>query len=145
MLLLGKLVLSATAVVAMSAAYVFHEGVIRVDVDEKGPDGSHVHVWVPATLVNVGLHVVPSRHLQKPAAQVLPYLPIVREVTKELHRYPNADFVDVHSGNESVHIQTIDGRIQIDAVDDNETVHVRIPLEILEDVSDRLESAAPTV
>ena len=53
MLLLAKAALGLGATVLFAAAYVFHEGVIRVDVDENRVDGNHVHVWVPATVVPV--------------------------------------------------------------------------------------------
>ena len=57
MLVLAKVALGLGATLAMTTAYVFHEGVVRVDVDERRPGGSHVHVWVPATAVSAGMRV----------------------------------------------------------------------------------------
>ena len=145
MLIFAKVALGASAALVMSTAYVFHEGVIRVDVDENCAGGSHVHFWVPATAVSAGLQVVPHRHLERAAEQARPFLPAMREFTKELKKYPNADFVDVVNSTDHVHIATVDGKIQIDARSNDETVHVRIPTETLQDVSDRLESSAPTI
>ena len=124
---------------------MFHEGVIRVDVDEARAGGSHIHMWVPATAVQLGLYAVPRRHLERPAAQVAQYLPLLRELTKELKRYPNAEFVDVTDGTDHVHIGTVNGKIQIDAVNQDETIHVRVPVETLEDITDRIEVVVPTV
>lgn len=39
MLVLAKVALGLGATLAMTTAYVFHEGVIRVDVDEHRPGG----------------------------------------------------------------------------------------------------------
>jgi hypothetical protein len=145
MLFLAKAVLGLSATLAMSAVYVFHEGVIKIDVDEYRGGGSHVHVWAPATTVNIAMYVVPRRHLEKAAARVQPYLPALRELAKELKKYPNAQLVDVKDANEHVQVALVDGRIQIDVVDPEEDIHVRVPLETLEDVSDRLEANSPTI
>ncbi len=145
MLIIAKIALGFGATLAVGGAYVFHEGVINVDVDEFRPGGSHVHVWVPATAVSLGMLVVPRHHLEHAASQVQPYLPVLREVAKELKRFPNAKFVEVQDGTDRVFIGTVDGKIRIDAVNNNETVHLRIPIETVEDVADRLQTDAPTI
>ncbi len=145
MLLAAKVALGLSATFAMSTAYVFHEGVISVDVDEHRAGGSHVHFWVPATAVSAGLHVVPSRHLEEAAQRAQPFLPVLRVLAKELKKYPDAELVDVVDGKDHVRIAIVDGKIQIDAIDHDQTVHVRVPLETLEDVSDRLEANAPSI
>ncbi len=145
MLFVAKVVLGLGATVAMSTAYVFHEGVISVDVDEHKAGGSHVHFWVPASAVNLGLQVVPRQHLEDAARQAQPFLPALRELAKELKKYPNAELVDVQDGKDHVRIAIVDGKIQIDAIDHDETVHVRVPVDTLLDVSDRLEADAPTI
>lgn len=145
MLLAAKVALGLSATLAMSTAYVFHEGVIRVDVDEARHGGSHVHFWVPATAVSLGLSVTPRRHLEKAAREVRPYLPVLRSAVQELKRYQNAEFVDVQDKDQHVHIGMQDGKLQIDAVQPDESVHVRIPIETIEDVADHLESVTPTI
>jgi hypothetical protein len=145
MLFLAKAALGLSAMVAMSTVYVFHEGVIKIDVDENYSGGSHVHFWVPATAVSFGMHFVPHRHLEQAAAQSRPYLPAMRELVKELKKYPNAELVDVTDANEHVHISIVDGKILIDSVSPDEIVHLRVPVETLLDVSDRLEANAPTI
>jgi hypothetical protein len=145
MLFAAKVALGLSATLAMSTAYVFHEGVVSVDVDEHRAGGTHVHFWVPATAVNVGLHVVPNRQLEEAAQKAQPFLPALRALAKELKKYPNAELVDVLDGRDHVHIATVDGKIGIDVIDHDETVHVRVPLETLEDVSDRLEANAPSI
>jgi hypothetical protein len=145
MLFLAKAALGLSAALVMSTAYVFHEGVIRIDVDENQGERTHVHLWVPATAVNLGLHIVPNHNLEPAARQLCPYLPALRELARELKKYPNAQLVEVKDSNEHVQVSIVDGKIQIDVVDPQETIHVRVPVETLEDVSDRLESSAPTI
>ena len=146
MLLIAKVALGMGAALFASGAYVFHEGVISVDVDESRNGGSHVHFWVPATVVPAGLHIaaIPqhSRHeLERAAHQVKPYLPLLHTLAKELKNYPNVEFVDVRSENgEHVRISTEDGRIVVDAVTNEENVHVKVPIETIRDVANDLES-----
>src|SRR5258708_19953403 len=93
-MLLAKLALGFCGTVAVAGAYSFHEGVMRVDEDHSG--GRHVHVWFPAAIVPLALHVVPSRHLEHPVAQVGPWLPTLRALTKELKRYPKAALLEAY-------------------------------------------------
>jgi hypothetical protein len=145
MLLLAKAVLGLGTFVAVAGVYVFHEGVIRVDVDESRGDCNHVHFWVPATVVPVALHVVPSQKLERAAEQARPYLPLLRQVSRELRKYPNAELVDVRGRQEHVHIAVHDEHLYIDAVTDGNNIHVSFPVETISDVADRLESVAPGV
>ncbi|MGB7846972.1 MAG: hypothetical protein WBL63_15260 [Candidatus Acidiferrum sp.] len=145
MLLLAKAALGAGATLALAGVYVFHEGVIRVDVDESRSGGSHIHFWVPATTVSAAIRLVPRRHLQEAAAQARPYLPLLRELSKELQKYPNANFVDVRDPDNHVRIAMQEGKLTIDAVTDTDKVHVTLPAETIADVADRLEDAAPPI
>lgn len=145
MLLLAKAALGLGAFVAVAGAYVFHEGVIRVDVDESRGDCHHVHVWVPATVVPVALHVVPRQQLERAADRARPFLPLLREVAKELRKYPNAELVDVRDSEEHVHVSVRDAHLYIDTVSDGNNIHVTLPVETISDIADRLESVAPGV
>jgi len=104
MLILAKVALGLGVTVAAAGAYAFHEGVIRVDVDEQRNGGTHVHFWVPTTVVSTGLHFVPQEKMQSTARDVRPYLPVLREISKELEKYPNAELVNVANGEDHVRI-----------------------------------------
>ena len=145
MLMIAKVALGLGATLALATAYTFHEGVIRVDVDESRQGGSHVHLWFPATTVSAGLRLTPKHYLSHAAEQARPYLPVLREVAKELHKYPNAEFVDVTDSRDHVHIAMVNGKLHVDAVSDSEDVHIVIPAETLGDVAARLEDAAPGI
>src|SRR5689334_5391642 len=88
-MLLAKLALGLCGTVALAGVYTFHEGVMRVDEDHYG--GRHVHVWVPAAIVPMALHVVPGRHLERALEHAGPWLPTLRALTKELKKYPEAE------------------------------------------------------
>jgi hypothetical protein len=145
MLFLAKAALGFAATMALAGVYVFHEGVIHVAVDQNRTGGTHVHLWVPATVVPVGLHVVPLQNLRQAAAQARPYLPMLRELAKELKKYPNAELVDVRNSTDHVRISARDGKLFIDSVTDTDNVHVSVPVETISDVADRLEDAAPAI
>jgi hypothetical protein len=144
MLLLAKAALGLGAMVAVAGAYVFHEGVIRVDVDENRANGSHVHVWVPATVVPVGLRVVHAHNLEQAARQARPFLPALRELSKELENYPSAELVDVRDTRQHVRITVHDSMLYVDAVSEDENIHVSFPVETIRDLVDRLEATSPS-
>jgi len=146
MLILAKAALGLGATMAMAGVYVFHEGVIRVDVDERRAGGSHVHFWVPATVVSVGMHLAPKDQLNHVTEKARPLLPVLREVSKELEKYPNVEFVDVTDARDHVRVAMVDGKLQIDAVSgDGDVVHLSVPARVLCDVADELEEKAPGV
>ena len=95
MMLLAKAALGLGGTIVLAGAYTFHEGVIRVDVDEFRSGGSHVHMWVPAAAVPMALHLVPAQHMRHASHQAREALPILRAVLKELKKYPDAEFVEV--------------------------------------------------
>src|SRR5258708_5500330 len=140
-MLLAKLALGFCGTVAVAGVYAFHEGVMRVDEDRH--DGKHVHVWVPAAVVPMALHFVPSRHFDRALDDVGPWLPTLRQLTKELKRYPEAEFVEVQDSRQHVRIRTHQGKLLIDVTDPGETVHVACPLVMMEDVARELEAKSP--
>jgi hypothetical protein len=146
MILLAKVGIGLGATLALAAGWVFHEGVIRIDVDEAKPDGAHVHFWVPAMTVSAGMHLAPRHSLQQAAAQSRPFLPVLREVAKELKKYPNAELLDVRDKSNHVSMFVRNGRLYLDAVtEDGENVHISFPVETLRDVADGLEEASPGI
>lgn len=142
-MLVAKLALGLCGTVVAAGAYTFHEGVMRVDEDHF--DGRHVHVWIPAAIVPMALHVVPSRHIERATAQVGPWLPTLRALTKELKRYPEAELVEVEDAHQHVRIRTHQGKLLIDVTEPGETVHVACPLATMEDVTRELEAKSPGV
>lgn len=143
MILLAKVALGIASTVAFATIYTFREGVIRVDVDESRAGGSHVHVWVPAAAVPIAVHFTPSRHFQDAGENLETWLPTIRQLTKELQKYPNADFVDVQDGAQHVQVRTRDGKLQVDVHEPGQDVHVAVPIETIEDVAGEISDHIP--
>jgi hypothetical protein len=143
MVLLAKAALGVTGTLFVAGAYTFHEGVIRIDVDEHRAGGSHVHMWVPAAAVPMAMHLVPQKHLREAAKHSREALPIAHAIVKQLKRYPNVDLVEVVHGKQHVQIRTHDGKLQIDVQAPDEQVHLLVPLSTLDDVTRQLEDSAP--
>lgn len=139
MLILAKVALGMTATLAVATAYTFHEGVIRVDVDEAKAGGSHIHFWVPATMVGVGMRIVPRHAVEQAARKSREVLPALHALAKELRNYPDATLVEVTQGQDHVRVGTEHGKLRVDVNGDEGTVHLMLPLETIQDVTTRLE------
>jgi len=140
-MILAKLALGFCGTVFVAGAYTFHEGVMRVDEDNH--DGRHIHVWVPAAIVPMAMHVIPNQHFEHAAAEISPWLPTLHSLTKELKRYPEANLVDVEDGKQYVRIRTHQGKLLIDVSEPGEDVHVACPLAMIEDLASELEAKSP--
>ena len=142
-MIFAKLALGFCGTIVLAGTYTFHEGVLRIDEDHG--DGRHVHVWVPAAIVPMALHVVPRHRVERAMAHARPWLPTIRALTKELKKYPEAEFVEVRDGNQHVQIRTHSGKLLIDVTEPGENVHVACPLVMIEDVSKQLANDASGV
>jgi hypothetical protein len=143
MLLLAKAALGLGGALVVAGAYTFHEGVIKIDVDEYREGGEHVHVWVPAAVVPMVMHLAPQKELRHAARQAKEFLPAARAMAKELRKYPDAQLVEVLDGADHVQIRTHDRKLQIDVNEPKETVHLLVPLATLDDVLEQLDSSDP--
>jgi hypothetical protein len=145
MIILATCALALTSTIVAAGIYTFREGVIKVEVDEHRAGGSHVHFWLPAAAVPMAMHLVPKRHFRDIPAEASECLPLLRLVTSELRRYPDTTFVDVQDGNDHVRVATVGTKIQIDVVNDEENVHVAVPLSTVNDIANQLAIEAPGV
>lgn len=143
MVLLAKVALGITGTLAMATVYTLREGVIHVDVDTIEDGGTHVHFWVPATVVPAALQFTPRHKLREAAEHVKPLLPALRILSKELEHYPDGDFVEIHDPDQRVKIHTQNGSLLIDVDAPGENVHLRVPIKTLGNVARELEANAP--
>jgi hypothetical protein len=143
MMFLAKAALGMGGALVLAGAYTFHEGVIRMDVDEYRAGGTHLHMWVPAALVPMTMHLVPRHHLREAAEQAREYLPLAHALIKELKKFPEADFVEVKDDVQHVQIRTHAGKLEIDVQDPGENVHMLVPLSTLDDVAGQIEANTP--
>jgi hypothetical protein len=142
-MLFAKLALGLCGTVAVAGAYTFHDGVMRVDVDEDSGDSTHVHVWLPAAIVPIAMRFVPDHQLERATAQVGPWLPTLRALTKELRKFPEAELVAVDDGKDHVRIRTHNGKLLIDVTEPGTDVHVACPMAMMDDIASELEAKTP--
>src|SRR5437879_13481953 len=102
MVLLAKAAFGLGGTLVLAGAYTMREGVIRIDVDEYRSGGSHVHMWVPAEVVTMAMHFVPSNHMRLASEQAREALPIIHAIVKEIRKYPDAEFGEINDNHENV-------------------------------------------
>jgi hypothetical protein len=143
-MILGKVALGFGGTLLLAGAYTFHEGVIRVSVDEDRQNGGHVHMIVPAVIVPAAMRFVPERDLDRAAREAGPYMPVLEALSKELSRLPDFELVSVDSPEEHVRIRTEGRRLVIDVREPGEAVHVSCPLATLRHLAENLRARKPT-
>ena len=144
-MIVAKLALGFASTIVFASVYTFREGVIRVDVDEHRDGGSHVHFWVPAAAVPMAMRFVPKQHLREASQHASEYMPLVEVVTSELRKYPDTIFVEVENGKDHVRVSTVGTKLRIDVVNDEENVHVAVPLSTVNAVAHQLTADAPGI
>jgi hypothetical protein len=142
-MILAKIALGIGGTVVLAGAYAFHEGALRVSVQEHRPDGAHFTLFLPAAIVPLAVHAIPRQKLEEAFRGDAHALPLLRALTKELKNYPDSDFVEVRDGDEHVRVRTRGGKLQIDVESPRETVHVACPLVMIEDLAGQLEARGP--
>src|ERR1700751_1951092 len=145
MVLLAKLALGFTGTLAMATVYTFRDGVVNVAVEQHRADGTNVHVWAPAAGGPMVLHFVPAQKLGEAHEKFAEFLPTIRTLTKELKKYPDAEFVDVRDGKDHVRVSVHNGKVIVDVMNPDERVHVACPLAMIEDVTSELASRRPAI
>lgn len=131
MLLLGKLALGAGSAALLAGGILCSEGFVRVDVRESQPEAHHVFVVAPAVLAPIGAHFVPKANLQKASAQVRPWMPVIRAAMTSLRDQGDVTLVEVTEQQEHVVVKKDGGNIVVDVANDDEIVHVSVPLRAM--------------
>jgi hypothetical protein len=142
-MIIAKIALGLASTVAFATVYTMREGLISVRVDENHEGGSHVHLYVPAAAVPMAAHFAPRAKIDEAAERFQEWLPAVRQLTKELEKYPNAEFVDVQDGKDHVQIGTDNGKLRIDVQEPGEEVHIACPIETIDDLIGQLRTNRP--
>ncbi|HKO05654.1 MAG TPA: hypothetical protein VJW51_12935 [Candidatus Acidoferrales bacterium] len=137
--MIGKILLGMT----LTTAVVMKDGMIEVNVQEKRADGSHVHLYVPATVATWGVHLAPQERLREHLRHSREHLALARVALRELEKVPDAILVEVESPREHVRVQIRHGSFFVDVDDEGETVHVAVPISAARKVIEDLEADAP--
>lgn len=128
MIFLAKLGVGVLGTVVVAGAALSSEGFIHVRVHEKDPDGHNINLIVPAAAVPVTLRFVPRERLAEASENVRPYLPIIDAAIPALEDCPDGVFVEVTDDHEHVTISKSGGSLVVDVNDEDDVVHVSVPL-----------------
>jgi len=128
MIFLAKLGVGVLGTAVVAGAALSSEGFIHVKVHEKGPDGQNINLIVPAAAVPVTLRFVPREHLAEASQNVRPYLPIIDAAIPALEDCPDGIFVEVTDDHEYVVVSKSGGSLIVDVNDEDDVVHVSVPL-----------------
>ena len=139
----AKLMTGALYTTLIGGAMLFHEGAIKVDVQEKREGGDHVFVIAPATILTWGVNLVPQDKLPRLPRQAREALPAIQAGAAELERLPDFILVDVQERDEHVKVQKIGGNLVVDVDSPRETVHVSVPLRAARKAIEDFVARAP--
>jgi hypothetical protein len=137
--MIGKILLGMT----LTTAVVMKDGIVEVNVQEKQAHGSHVHLYVPATVATWGVHLAPEERLREHLRHSREHLAIAEVALRELENAPDALLVEVESPTEHVRVQTRLGSFLVDVDDPGETVHVAVPIRAARKVIEELKADSP--
>jgi hypothetical protein len=143
MILLAKLGLGVVGTVLVAGAAVSSEGFIYVKVHEKQPNGTNVNVLVPAALATTALHFVPDRDIKaRDSEQLRECLPIIDAAIPALRDAPDGVLVEVVDAQDHVLVQKIGGSVVVDVNDEEDVVHVSVPLSAAQDAIHQIANRA---
>jgi hypothetical protein len=143
-LIVAAVCVSASFLMAgAGAVYVYRDGMIDVNVQEKQAGGSYIHVMVPTTLVRVALAFVPFDDRMSPGPEARRYWPLVEAACAGIARSPDGVLVQVDGPDTHITIEKRGGSLVIDVDDADAKVHVSIPVRAVEYVVRRMRPSPP--
>jgi hypothetical protein len=141
MILLGKIVLGMAGVGIAGAGLLCSEGLVRVKVVEKQPQGVHFDLIAPAALAPIAVHFAPRSALAQAAREIGPRMPVVRAALAGLRDTTDVVLVEVKGPGEHVEVSKLGGSIIVDVDDAGETVHVSAPIRAVSSTVEQLAAA----
>ena len=124
----------------MATATVYRNGNIRVQVTSTDPGGDDINLVVPATLAETLIALAPVGMIRDeiPLDELEPYIPAIRQLSREIRELPDAIYVEVRSEHEMVRIEKRDGHFIIDVQDGHEQVHISVPATTVNRVASKI-------
>jgi hypothetical protein len=140
--------LALTAVMFAGVVYAgvatYQDGVVDVSVHEKRHGGHNVHIIVPGVLVPAALHLMPKEDLKQEmrgnSREIEEWLPVARIAARELERIPDGPLVEVDDPAKRDHVRIFKrgGALVVDVDDDQDTVHVSVPIALVRSVAESI-------
>lgn len=136
--IIGSTVLVGAAVGATAAAF-YHAG--SIDVAVQPDDGSRVAVRVPAALADVAIVIAPDDLLAELSDELEPLRPTLQAIDREFDRLPDFTLLEVKSKHEHVKILKRGGDLVVHVESDGESVHVELPVRLVQRLMRKLDGA----
>lgn len=140
-MIIGKVLLGAT----LATVVVLKDGIIEINVQEKHPNGSHVHFYLPGTVATWGVHLAPTQRVADHLRGKQADLAVACTALREMEKIGDADLVQVDSSREHVRVAIKNGHFVVDVDDPGETVHVSVPVRAARKVIEDLQADAPSI
>jgi hypothetical protein len=134
---------ASVSLVALTGAFVYEQGAVRVEVREKARGGEHIRLAVPALVAPIAARLVPREKLRRASRDLQQWLPAIEVASEELLRCPDGPLVEVDSRTEHVRIAKQGDSLVVDVDDPGETVHVSFPLRMLAYTASQLVANEP--
>jgi hypothetical protein len=142
MVLLGKIALGVFGTMAAGVGLLCSEGMIEVNVVEKGADPHHIFVLAPASLVPIAAHFVPPDKLGHAARELKPWMPTVRAALEGLDDTADVTLVDVTQPGEHVVVKKEGGSVVVSVVEHDDNVYVSTPIRAIESTVEQIADAS---
>jgi len=144
-LLIQRILLVIVGVALLTGLVAYSEGAVIVYVHEKKPEGHRIWVPAPALLVDLGVRFVPEERLRDALQDLRPWLPAIEAAGHELERSPDGLLVEVKDRTDHVMVSKGGDVLRVDVDSETETVHVSVPISLIESVAERLGTSSGAV
>jgi hypothetical protein len=145
MIVLGKIALGLAGTAVAGMGLLCSEGLIQVKVAEKRQPADHsVYVVAPALLVPIGMHFAPKEKMAEASGEIQPWLPTIRAALAELRACDDITFVEVSNLGGQVRVAKSSGAIVVNVNNEEETVHVSVPIRAFASAVEELAAVSPT-
>ena len=136
--MIRRILLVVVGAVLLTGLVAYSEGAVMVYVQEKKPEGHRLWVPVPALLVDLGVRFVPDERLRDALRDLQPWLPAIEAASHELKRCPDGLLVEVQDPTDHVTVSKGGDVLRVDVDSETDTVHVSVPISLIESVAARL-------
>ncbi|PYU96675.1 MAG: hypothetical protein DMG25_01225 [Acidobacteria bacterium] len=144
-LLIQRILLVIVGVALLTGLVAYSQGAVIVYVHEKKPEGHRIWVPAPALLVDLGVRFVPEERLRDALQDLRPWLPAIEAAGHELERSPDGLLVEVKDRTDHVMVSKGGDVLRVDVDSETETVHVSVPISLIESVAERLGTSGGAV
>lgn len=126
-----KVLWAVAGIALVGCLLTARSGVVNVHVVERQPEVHNIHVIVPGILVTTTLHFIPARCFHDSGSDVRQWLPVVRAAADSFAKMPDTVLVEVTDPQEHVVVRKSGGSLITDVNDQDENVHVSVPVRTL--------------